>query len=450
MRTLGLVIDTVVNTGLGRVRGLDQGDVVAFRGIPFAAPPQGPLRFRPPAPPAAWDGVRDCTEFGSAPPQLPPAPGVPPIWRPELGLDCLTLNVCGPDLGAAGLPVMVWIYGGLWKHGSSSMPQYDARALAGSYPAAGPCSPRPSSTTVITRSVGVHSSRTVTSVAAACLIVLVRASWTMRYAATSASAGRARGAPFVSRPTVRPGVPPTCSTRPDRPDTVGAGPRVPASPSSLRTPSIRRICTIGTNYYVAGLLVERLTGRSYAHEVRERIIKPLRLRDTYVLDRHDPRLPGEHAHGYVAVAEDGTTTLHDVSAQSPFPWAEGGLISDSADLAHLISAIFQGRVVPSSELNEMFTVPKVRYAGTDNCVVGPEAGHACYSAGLMKTTLPNGLTAWGKTGSRPGYTSGLFATRDLRRVLVDSLNPTGNKNGAEMPYVMKIAAAAFDPDLATK
>lgn len=203
----------------------------------------------------------------------------------------------------------------------------------------------------------------------------------------------------------------------------------------------------GTNYYVAGLLIERLTGRSYAHEVRERIIEPLHLRDTYVLDRHDPRLPGAHAHGYVAVAKDGTTALHDVSTQSPFPWAEGGLISDSADLDRLISAIFQGRVVPSSELDEMFTIPKVRYAGTGNCSVGPEAGQACYSAGLMKTALPNGVTVWGKTGSRPGYTSGVFATRDLRRVLTYSLNPTGNKDGTEMPYVAKIAATTFDPDL---
>jgi carboxylesterase type B len=125
------VTGSVVDTGSGRVRGFDQGDVVAFRGIPYAAPPRGPLRFRPPEPPAAWDGVRDCTAFGSPPPQLPPAPGVPPLWRPELGLDHLTLNVCTPDLGAAGLPVMVWIHGGLWKHGASSMPQYDARALAG-------------------------------------------------------------------------------------------------------------------------------------------------------------------------------------------------------------------------------------------------------------------------------------------------------------------------------
>ncbi|MCW2861001.1 MAG: peptidase [Actinoallomurus sp.] len=204
----------------------------------------------------------------------------------------------------------------------------------------------------------------------------------------------------------------------------------------------------GTNYYVAGLLIERVTGRTYAHEVRTRIIQPLALRNTYVLDRHDPRLPGPHAHGYVAVTKDGITTLHDVSEQSPYPWAEGGLISGSADLTRFISAIFQGRLVPSSELEEMFTVPKVKYLGTDNCVIGPEAGQACYSAGLMKTTMPNGLTGWGKTGSRPGYTSGLFASRDLSRVLVYSLNPTGNKDGSEMPYVIKIAAAAFDPSLA--
>ncbi|GLY88476.1 serine hydrolase domain-containing protein [Actinoallomurus iriomotensis] len=205
----------------------------------------------------------------------------------------------------------------------------------------------------------------------------------------------------------------------------------------------------GTNYYVAGLLVERLTGRTYAHEVRRRVIEPLNLRNTYVLDRHDPRLPGPHAHGYVAVAKDGTTTLRDVSEQSPYPWAEGGLISDSADLRTFITAIFQGRLVPASELNEMFTVPDVPYLGTDNCVIGPDAGRACYSAGLMRTTMPNGLTAWGKTGSRPGYTSGLFATRDLGRVLVYSLNPTGNKDGSESPYIQKIAAAVLDPDLAT-
>ncbi|GAA0360843.1 beta-lactamase family protein [Actinoallomurus spadix] len=203
----------------------------------------------------------------------------------------------------------------------------------------------------------------------------------------------------------------------------------------------------GLNYYVAGLLVEKVTGRSYADEVRRRILRPLHLSGTFVLDRRDPRLPGPHSHGYVAVTENGTTVLHDVSEQSPYPWAEGGIISTGDDLTRFIRALFQGRVVPRSALGAMFAVPDVAYADRNNCVLGPDAGRACYSAGLMRVRLPNGLTGWGKTGSRPGYTSGVFATRDLRRVLVYSLNPTGNKDGSEQPYVLKISAAAFDPSL---
>ncbi|MFE1786909.1 carboxylesterase/lipase family protein [Streptomyces sp. NPDC059525] len=122
---------TVVVTSAGKIRGTSRDQIACFQGIPFAAPPEGPLRFQPPAPPSPWDGVRDTLAFGAAPPQLAPAPGAPAIWRPGDGLDCLTVNVWTPDPGAAGLPVMVWIYGGVWKYGSASMPQYDATALAG-------------------------------------------------------------------------------------------------------------------------------------------------------------------------------------------------------------------------------------------------------------------------------------------------------------------------------
>ncbi len=200
----------------------------------------------------------------------------------------------------------------------------------------------------------------------------------------------------------------------------------------------------GTNYFIAGMLIERVTGHTYAEEVRRRILGPLRLRDTYVLDRRDPRLPGPHAHGYVAVGGE----LRDVSLQSPWSWAEGGLISSSADLTTLLTAIFQGRLVPRSELGEMFTLPDVPYTGSPgNCGVGPSAGRACFSAGLTTTTLPNGVAVWGKTGSVPGYTTGMFATRDLRRVLVYSITPTGNADGSETPYVVRVAAAAYDPDI---
>jgi D-alanyl-D-alanine carboxypeptidase len=203
----------------------------------------------------------------------------------------------------------------------------------------------------------------------------------------------------------------------------------------------------GTNYFLAGLLIEKVTGRSYGDEVRRRIIRPVHLRHTYALDRDDVRLPGPHAHGYVAVTENGTTTLHDVSEQSPWPSSEGGLISTTADLTRFINALFRGRVVPRPQLREMFTTPDVPYTDGSQCNLGPDAGRACYSVGMTKTALPNGVTVWGKTGSRPGYTSGMFATPDLRRTIVYSLNATGNKDGSEAPYVQRIAAATLDPDL---
>ncbi|MCC3776148.1 carboxylesterase/lipase family protein [Streptomyces sp. UNOB3_S3] len=122
----------VVVTFAGKVRGVSRDGITRFLGIPFAAAPEGPLRFRPPVSVPGWDGVRDTVAFGAAPPQLAPAPGAPAAWRPGDGLDCLTVNVWTPEPGRAGLPVMVWIYGGQWKHGSASMPHYDAATLAGS------------------------------------------------------------------------------------------------------------------------------------------------------------------------------------------------------------------------------------------------------------------------------------------------------------------------------
>lgn len=120
----------VVRTTGGTVEGDAHDGLAVFKGIPYAAPPAGPLRFQAPAPPTAWDGVRPAREFGAAPPQLPLAPGMPSLWRPEDGLDCLSVNVWSPGSGGDRLPVMVWIYGGGWKSGSSSDPTHDGATLA--------------------------------------------------------------------------------------------------------------------------------------------------------------------------------------------------------------------------------------------------------------------------------------------------------------------------------
>jgi para-nitrobenzyl esterase len=113
---------TVVATRSGKVRGATENGICVFRGIPYAQPPVGPLRFAAPAPHEAWSGVRDATEFGPAPPQ--------PDYISPSDDEWLTLNVWTPDVDASGLPVMVWLYGGRFTTGSGDDPTYDGSRLA--------------------------------------------------------------------------------------------------------------------------------------------------------------------------------------------------------------------------------------------------------------------------------------------------------------------------------
>jgi len=122
----------VVRTAHGAVRGSSAADgTVAFRNIPYAAAPAGPLRFAPPRPPARWDGIRDATAPGPTAPQAPYAPPLDALI-PETtipGEDYLNLNVWTPDT-AARLPVMVWLHGGAFTNGSGSLPLYDGATFA--------------------------------------------------------------------------------------------------------------------------------------------------------------------------------------------------------------------------------------------------------------------------------------------------------------------------------
>ena len=103
----------------GPVRGRLEEGLEVFRGIPYAAPPVGPLRWRPPLPVAPWTEPRDCGAFGPSCPQ----PGQKETERYDE--DCLTLNVWTPSrIPGAGLPVMVWIHGGAFHFGSSSQREY--------------------------------------------------------------------------------------------------------------------------------------------------------------------------------------------------------------------------------------------------------------------------------------------------------------------------------------
>jgi para-nitrobenzyl esterase len=119
----------IVTTKLGRLEGEEQAGVTVFRGVPYAAPPVGELRFRAPAPPEPWSSVRDAREFGPTPPQLL---SIMRDLAPQ-SEDCLHLNVwapSGPARPRGPMPVVVFVHGGAFVSGASTHPMYDCRELA--------------------------------------------------------------------------------------------------------------------------------------------------------------------------------------------------------------------------------------------------------------------------------------------------------------------------------
>ena len=120
----------IVTIQTGQIKGVPGPGLVAFKGIPYAAPPVGKNRWRAPQPAADWKGVRDATKYGSDCMQLPfPSDAAPMGTTPNE--DCLYINVWTPDHNAdANLPVMVWIYGGGFVNGGSSPAVYSGRHFA--------------------------------------------------------------------------------------------------------------------------------------------------------------------------------------------------------------------------------------------------------------------------------------------------------------------------------
>jgi para-nitrobenzyl esterase len=121
----------VVDTVHGPVRGVDNGIIKVWRGIRYAAPPAGELRWRAPQPPDGWTEVADATAVGPACPQ-PTDPRIPIDLGAPQGDDCLTLNVWTSSGTAPGsnTPVMVWVHGGAYVLGSAAQSLYHGGALA--------------------------------------------------------------------------------------------------------------------------------------------------------------------------------------------------------------------------------------------------------------------------------------------------------------------------------
>ncbi|TYK51336.1 serine hydrolase domain-containing protein [Actinomadura decatromicini] len=162
-----------------------------------------------------------------------------------------------------------------------------------------------------------------------------------------------------------------------------------------------------TNYVIAGLLVQKVTGRPIGEEITNRIVRPLGLRDTYWPQVGERGIRGAHPKGYDAAEPGGT--LRDITRLDPSAaWAAGQLVSTPRDLNRFFGALLGGRLLRPAELAEMKrTVPSPG-----------ETPGASYGLGLMKRRLSCGGDLWGHGGDINGYETRNGVTTDGRAATV--------------------------------
>ncbi|MFF5975678.1 serine hydrolase domain-containing protein [Streptomyces sp. NPDC012769] len=161
-----------------------------------------------------------------------------------------------------------------------------------------------------------------------------------------------------------------------------------------------------TNYVLARLLVEQVTGRPYAEEMHRLILRPLGLSGT-VVPETSPEIPGPHAHAYYRYEEDGRERTVDVTRQNP-SWISGGgdMISTTRDLHAFLSALLGGRLLPAPLLAEM-------------CTPHPKAG---YGLGLFVQETEDGGTLITHNGGIAGHAALMYGTPDGATTLTATLN----------------------------
>ncbi|MEV8290903.1 serine hydrolase domain-containing protein [Streptomyces niveus] len=176
-----------------------------------------------------------------------------------------------------------------------------------------------------------------------------------------------------------------------------------------------------TNYTLAGMIIEEITGRTWQQEVTKRVIRPLGLRDT-LTPTTSARIPGSHLKGYSAFGESAPAI--DVTAFNPSAaGAAGAMISTAGDMTTFYQALMSGRLLKPAQLTEMKKT--VRAAELDEAWPG-----ARYGLGLMEIPLTCGGSYFSHAGDLPGYATRTGATEDGRRVVVLEATGDGSMPGS--------------------
>ncbi|EGX54508.1 hydrolase [Streptomyces zinciresistens K42] len=167
-----------------------------------------------------------------------------------------------------------------------------------------------------------------------------------------------------------------------------------------------------TNFVVAGMLIEKLTGNSVRTEYQNRIIRPLRLRDTFYA-HPATKIPGRYARGYLTPDAAGAPLVDATEQTASWAQSAGALISTTGDLNTFLSALLGGRLTSRAQLAQMQRwVP----AGTAQS----------YGLGLRRRDLSCGVSVYGHTGAVQGYYTYAFASKDGGRALAALANTSNN------------------------
>lgn len=168
---------------------------------------------------------------------------------------------------------------------------------------------------------------------------------------------------------------------------------------------------LNVNYTILGLLIEKVTGHSYASEATRLVLRPAGMRDTY-FPGTDPRIRGPHNHGYQLVRQaDGSTRFVDVTDWDQADrWAAGDMISTTADLERLITSLFRGRIVPPRSSGRCS-----RSRRASRAPATARASSASSTAARCTGSSPVPGTATAPSSSPPGTCPALLSTRSTRR-----------------------------------
>ncbi|MFG2727525.1 serine hydrolase domain-containing protein [Streptomyces canus] len=182
-----------------------------------------------------------------------------------------------------------------------------------------------------------------------------------------------------------------------------------------------------TNFVVAGMLIEKLTGNPVRTEYEKRIIEPLQLRDTFYV-HPGMKIPGRHARGYLTPDQAGAPLVDATEQTASWAQSAGALISSTRDLNTFLSALLAGRLTSAAQLAQM-----ERWM--------PAGSGQAYGLGLRRRDLSCGVSVYGHTGAVQGFYTYAFASKDGKRALAAVANTSNN--GTVLNTMLRTLDSAF-------